>query len=193
VIAAALSIGLTVGGDDSPAIATETSFAEAIGDPLILFDHQRMPTVGDPSEGSPAPRVSAQTLSGERVQLGGDGVARLYGFFAHWCPHCRAELPRTVEWLADNEIPNGVEFTVISTGVDSTAPNYPPSEWFEREGFPLDVVLDSQTDTLNNAFGLSSFPFWVAVDADGNVAKRAAGELTEAEFEALLGLITPEA
>ena len=39
--------------------------------------------------------------------------------------------------------------------------------------------MDSDDSTAARAFGLQSFPYWVAIDADGTVALRVSGELPE--------------
>jgi thiol-disulfide isomerase/thioredoxin len=181
LVAVVVTIVLTSGGNDSPvAGATETAPAEAVGTPLPRFA-----TITD-AAGLAAPTIAASTIDGTRVQVLDDGTARLYGFFAHWCPHCQREVPRTVAWLAEHDLPEGVEFVAISTGVDPSLDNYPPSAWFAREGWPLPVLVDSETGNLAKAFGLSGFPFWVAVDAEGKVVARQSGELDTAQFEALL-------
>lgn len=196
VVALAVTVALNVGGgDDGDVVSTddagtaesvvETAFAEILGPPLAPLDGD------DGTVGTPAPRISAQNFDGSRVQIGGDGTARLYGFFAHWCPHCQDEIPRVTEWLNDNELPAGVEVVAISTGVSSDLDNYPPSAWFEREQWPVTVVIDDAESPLAQGFGLTAFPFWVAVDADGNVARRVTGGLPIDDFEALVALIDP--
>ena len=189
VVAFAVTIAVTVGGDDdSGGTSTgETAFAEILGLPLPLFDG-----LGN-AVGTEAPRIVAQTMNGDRVEVGGDGTARLYGFFTHWCSHCQAELPRASAWLTENERPAGVEVVAISTSVDPSRNNYPPSAWFEREAWPARVLLDDAESPLARGFGLSAFPFWVAVDADGNVAARTEGELDIEQFEALVDLVSPSA
>jgi thiol-disulfide isomerase/thioredoxin len=188
VVAVAVTLALTIGGDDDSGgsvTADETAFAEILGQPLPLYDGEGN-TVG-----SEAPRISAQTMDGDRVEVGGDGTARLYGFFTHWCSHCQAEVPRVSAWLNENELPDGVEVVAISTTVDATQNNYPPSAWFAREGWPTTVLLDDVDSPLARGFGLSAFPFWVAVDADGKVVARSEGELDTEQFEALIDLVTP--
>lgn len=166
--------------------AAQTGFAEALGDPLPPL------STPDAALGTVAPTLSAETLAGTRAQLGGDGTARLFGFFAHWCPHCQDELPVTVSWLESNPLPEGVEIVAVSTAVDPAAPNYPPSEWFQDENWPGTVLLDSDDQSLASAFGLTAFPFWVAVDADGVVVARVEGAIGEADLAALVGELTPE-
>jgi thiol-disulfide isomerase/thioredoxin len=183
LVAIALAIAVAIGvssTDGDTAAGDETAFAEIIGAPLPDL------TSPDPALGTEAPRVVATNLDGERVRLGGDGTARLYGFFTHWCPVCQRELPRTAAWLNANELPDGVEVVAISTSVDATAGNYPPSAWFARENWPAEVLLDSETSAIGDGFGLTAFPFWVAVDADGTVVARFTGEVDDASFATLI-------
>lgn len=182
-VALAVTIALSAGGDDSTdggVTPLEVADASAFGDPLPVF---RSP---DPAIGLAAPTINATTLAGDNVTIGADGTARLIGFFAHWCPHCQAELPRTTEWLENNELPANVEVIAVSTAVSPTDDNYPPSEWFADEGFPAPVLIDSAERSIAAGFGLSAFPFWVAVDSSGNVLTRQTGQLTDSQFETLI-------
>lgn len=185
IVVAAAVTGILVDLDDGGVETTpQTAFVEALGQPLPpLVDP-------DPAVGTGAPTVSAQTVDGGRIQhLHDDGVARLYGFFAHWCPVCQAELPEAADWLEAHPVPDGVEVVAISTAVDPSRDNYPPSDWFEREGWPATVLLDDDRSTLAAAFGLPAYPYWVAVDADGTVVARVAGQLPEAGYLALIELL----
>ena len=183
-VAGVIAAASTRDTDDGPE-QPETAFAEGIGAALPPL------TSPDPAVGTAAPTLNAQTLAGDRVQLGGDGTARIYGFFAHWCPHCQEELPSAVEWLESNPLPDGVEIVAISSSVDPGAPNYPPSSWFDKEGWSETVLLDSTDQAMAQAFGLTAFPFWVAVDADGYVIERVAGSLTEDTFTGLVDRLAP--
>jgi thiol-disulfide isomerase/thioredoxin len=188
-LALIVTVILSVGDDSTDDLtsndALQTGFAEIIGNPLPELDEP------DPALGQTAPAMSAQTFAGDRLQISNDGTARLYGFFAHWCGHCQNEITATVEWLSTNDLAPGVEIVAVSTAVEPTADNYPPSEWFAREQWTSTVIMDNGNSDLANGFGLTAFPFWVAVDADGNVAARTAGELTTQAFEDLLASITP--
>lgn len=186
VIALAITIALSVGGDDAVE-KNEIGQAEVIGEALPRFSQP------DTAIGMTVPTISAQDFDGDRIQVRSNGNARVYGFFAHWCPHCQAELPRISAWLEENELPDGVEMVAVSTNVDPIGGNYPPSAWFEREGWPDAVVVDSASNAVATGFGLAGFPYWVAANADGEVVLRASGELTTEQFETLLAAVTPEA
>ena len=95
-----------------------------------------------------------------------------------------------VDWLETNELPSNVEVVAISTSVEPTAANYPPSKWFTRENWTPDVLLDSDSGELAKAFGLTSFPYWVVADASGTVVTQASGEQDAAAFSALVAAAT---
>ncbi len=165
----------------------ETGVVEIIGEALPP----------DESIGHVAPGFKAQpNTSSEMIEIKpDDGTVRLIGFFAHWCPHCQREVPRVAQWLNENGLPNGVEVVAVSTSVREGTPNYPPSEWFEAEQWPTQVLVDSSDKTIAAAYGLTGFPFWVLVDAEGIVVHRSSGELTEEQFAYLVylaGTLAPQ-
>jgi thiol-disulfide isomerase/thioredoxin len=140
----------------------------------------------DPAVGATAPELRGAAFDGTPVTIANDGRAKVLVFVAHWCPHCRAEVPRITSWLEDSGLPEGVDLRAVSTGVNADAPNYPPSTWLEDEGWPVTTIADDADSRAAAAFGLQSYPFFVVVGADGRVVARTSGELTEAQFDALL-------
>jgi thiol-disulfide isomerase/thioredoxin len=185
MVAGVAGVALAISqSDSSETDVPQTAFAETLGTNLPPF------TSPDPAIGLAAPVISAQTTEGTRTQLEADGTARVIGFFAHWCPVCQSEVPTVVDWLEANPLPANVEVVAISTGVDEGRGNYPPTEWFEAENWPAAVLLDSEDSDLALGFGLTAFPFWVAVDSDGNVVARLAGEIDDAAFGALVASVS---
>ncbi len=145
------------------------------------------PAQVDPAIGMSAPAFAATTFDGVEVSVQpGDGTAKVIGFYAHWCPHCQEELPRITEWLSDSPAPAGVEVIAVSTAVNDTRVNYPPSAWFEREEWPATVVRDSAESEIGDAYGLRSFPYTVVLGGDGTVLARWSGELSQDQWESLL-------
>jgi hypothetical protein len=74
----------------------------------------------------------------------------------------------------------------VATGTNADAPNYPPSKWLEDEDWPITTLVDDADSTTGAAFGLSSYPYFVAIGADGTVVARASGELPTDQIEALM-------
>jgi thiol-disulfide isomerase/thioredoxin len=140
----------------------------------------------DPAVGLPAPELHGRSFDGSPVEIVNDGRAKVVMFVAHWCPHCRAEVPRITSWLAESGMPTDVDLYAVSTGVSADAPNYPPSSWLQDEGWPITTMADDAESTAAAAYGLQSYPYFVVVDGAGNVVARTSGELTQSQFQQLL-------
>jgi len=138
----------------------------------------------DPAVGSTIPTVTGTTFSGDDLTIGPDGTAKVMLFVAHWCPHCQREIPRIKEHLDSNPLPDGVELLTVSTSVKPGAENYPPQDWLEAEEWSAPVVADDEANSIASTYGLSGFPFFVVVDADGKVVQRMSGELSTEQFDA---------
>ena len=151
------------------------------GQPLATFAEG-----DDPSVGKVIPALEGTTLDGKAITIGPDGKAKVMIFVAHWCPHCRAEVPRIVEHLKDTPLPDDVELATVSTSVQPDRGNYPPTVWLDDENWPTPVLADSKANDAATAFGLSVFPYFVVVDADGKVVQRTSGEITMDRFDALV-------
>jgi hypothetical protein len=98
-------------------------------------------------------------------------------FLAHWCPHCNREVPRLIEWQASGAIPADLQIIGVSTAVASDRPNYPPSQWVVDKAWPWPVMADSKSMDAATAYGVSGYPFFTIVGADGKVKVRASGEI----------------
>jgi cytochrome c biogenesis protein CcmG/thiol:disulfide interchange protein DsbE len=145
----------------------------------------------DPALGQLLPSITGTGLDGEAVQIGPDAGAQAIVVLAHWCPHCRAEVPLLTEWLASNQPPAGVRVVALSTAIDAARPNYPPSAWLEREGWARPTLVDDAGSTGLDALGITNFPGFVFVNADGTVASRTTGEIGMDAFAAALEAIAP--
>ncbi len=175
VVVAALTQEDATAGQEAPVTVEGTALAE-------------FPETGeDPAIGATAPTLEGSTFTGEPITIGGAGdQPTLVVFVAHWCPHCQAEVPRLVEWKADGTIPEDIRLVAVATSTEAAQPNYPPQDWLEGEDWPGDVMADSEDDTAAGAYGVSGFPFFVALNADGTVAERGSGELDQAGIESLV-------
>jgi thiol-disulfide isomerase/thioredoxin len=141
----------------------------------------------DPAVGSAAPILLGRNPDGTGIEVGGAGRPTLVVFLAHWCPHCQAELPLLVD-LAEAGAFEGLRTVAVLTGSNPDAPNFPPVDWLEREGWTGEVLLDDEVATAATAYGLAGYPFMVAMGADGNVVGRTSGEVPADEVTALAAL-----
>jgi cytochrome c biogenesis protein CcmG, thiol:disulfide interchange protein DsbE len=146
----------------------------------------------DLAVGRTLPTLTGTDMAEAPLTIGPDGRAKAIIILAHQCPHCQAELPRIVAWLADNPVPDGVDVVGISTAINPAGTNYPPSTWFEREGWDQPTLNDDANATAYRtvANGMGT-PGWLFITADGVVQLRTTGELDPADFGAMLEGIAP--
>ena len=189
VIGGAAIVAITSSGSDSTSTTSgisEFSDITVTGAALPAFDS--VSSAVDTAIGMPAPVVSGKGFTGTEITTDGVGTPTLLVFLAHWCPHCQREVPLLVQWEKDGKTPTGVDVIAVATGTDPANPNFPPSEWLAREEFPAlwPVIADSADKKAANAFGLSGYPYFVLVDAQGNVFKRLSGEIPMDELTAII-------
>ena len=184
-LAAIAVLSTALGGEDGAADgARQTRSVRVEGDALPPLPGQGP----DPAVGATAPTLSGSSFNGDPVEVPGTlgGAPQAIWFLAHWCPHCQAEVPAIVRLANAGSIPDGIDVVAVSTSVDESAPNYPPSAWLEREGWRYPVLVDDAQGTAARAYGVEGFPFLVVVDADGTVLVRTSGELGELGIVSLL-------
>jgi thiol-disulfide isomerase/thioredoxin len=178
IIGGAAIVAISSSGSESNTSSSnisEFSDITVTGDALPGFDSAST----DASIGMTAPIISGKGFTGTEITTDGAGTPTLLVFLAHWCQFCQREVPLLVQWEKDGLTPTGVDVIAVATGTDPANPNYPPSEWLAREEFPAlwPVIADSQGKDAANAFGLSGYPYFVLVDAQGKVFKRLSGEI----------------
>lgn len=183
LVALAAAIALSQ-GDDDPDVAEgveQTRPVQVTGAALVAY-----PASGaDPAIGSQSPTLEGASFDGTPVSIG-PGSPTLVVVLAHWCPHCQVEVPGLVQWEEAGAVPEGLNVFGIASGTDSGQPNYPPSAWLEREGFPWPVMADSSDGAASVALGLTGFPYFVLLDADGKVKWRISGEVDTDQLATLI-------
>lgn len=157
------------------------------GAPRIDGELPTTPDAGevDPALDTPAPRVEGAGFDGIPVSIGEPGTPQVLMFVASWCEACRQELPMVVDWLDEGGLPSDVEFTTVVTWLDDARPNWPPDAWLEAEGYTGRVLVDDADGSVAAAYGQPATPFWVALDADGDVVSRSAGMLSTERIDQL--------
>jgi cytochrome c biogenesis protein CcmG/thiol:disulfide interchange protein DsbE len=190
---------LLSGGDDEGSVSApgatsgeasgdleQTRPVEVIGDPLASLSEV---VDADPAIGQAMPVVEGAGFDGQAMSIGGptDGPT-LYVFLAHWCPHCNDEIPELIELDERGGVPDDVDVVAISTAVDPSGPNYPPSQWLVDKTWPAQwpVMADDDASTSFVVNGGGGFPYLMIVDADGNVLDRASGTKSADELDAWL-------
>lgn len=185
VVALAL-IAAIVFSSDRAINDDQTGEPEITGEALPPFATGTEPA-GDGAVGTTPPTLAGEDFDGNQVVIDpDDGTAKAVVFLAHWCPHCQAEVPRVQAWVDGGGGVDGVEMVSVSTSINSSRENYPPSEWLEREGWTAPVLRDSPTSDAYVAYGGGAFPYYVFIDADGTVVRRSSGELDIATLQAYM-------
>jgi thiol-disulfide isomerase/thioredoxin len=183
-----LAVLLSVaGGRDDGEQLPVWSAVEVSGTPLPAFDRSGR----DRALGLKAPVARGSGFDGRHVAIAPTGRPQIVLFLAHWCPHCRNEVPELVRWADEHGMPAGVDFVSVSTWADAQRPNFPPGAWLRRERWTVPTLVDDRGSSVGEAFGLRGTPFWVFLDADGIVLARLEAELGGAGLERVLGSLTP--
>jgi thiol-disulfide isomerase/thioredoxin len=131
--------------------------------------------------GLTAPTLEGTDTAGEPLTIPSEGP-KLVVFLAHWCPHCQAELPLLVDWIASGEVPEGVDVYGVSTAIDPNADNYPAEDWLAREGWDQPTLVDDDNSDAT-AYEVEGFPYLAFVDADGTIVDTLSGEQPISEIQ----------
>jgi cytochrome c biogenesis protein CcmG, thiol:disulfide interchange protein DsbE len=177
------------GGDDDATTAgsdpATTGTVVVSGTPLPELTD----SADDPAVGMTFPTLTGVDQSGEPMTVSADDGPMMVLFVAHWCPHCQRAVPVVQSWVDDGGLPPDVDLVTVSTAIDPSAPNYPPDAWLAREGWTAPVLVDAD-GTAATAAGLPAYPYFMAVDGDGEVAVRTTGELTTDQLDAVAAEIS---
>lgn len=180
-VAAVLAAGgLLLGGCGSSSAAGEGADAGFVaGDGSIV--------VVPATERVPAPDLVGETLDGGTFRLADQlGDVVVLNVWASWCAPCRAEAPGLAVLAREFE-DEGVQFV----GLDTRDSDVSARAFTERFGIDYPNVID-RDGRLQLLFGDSlppqAIPSTLVIDAEGRVAARALGKVSEST---LRGLIEP--
>ncbi|HSK93529.1 MAG TPA: TlpA disulfide reductase family protein [Candidatus Angelobacter sp.] len=188
VVIVALVVAFALGSTPSSNVAEPAVRPLAVtGSTLPSFTDP----ANDPAIGQTLPTLSGIGMDGQPLSISpGQGPMAIV-VLAHWCSFCQAEVPQLVDYVEAGRLPEGVQLVALATGIDPTRPNFPPSSWLEREAWSGPTLIDDGSSSGLAALGLSSFPGFVFVDADGQVAYRHTGALGADAFGQLVEAIAP--
>ena len=133
------------GGGPSPSGGTVVPNGD-LADPTVTVQGTaltKLPSSGtDPAVGESIPTITGETFDGSGITISPADGPQVIMVIAHWCPHCRAEVPRLQDWLDQNGMPTDVKLTAIATANDKSAVNYPASDWLRGAGWSVPTILD---------------------------------------------------
>ena len=191
LVAIALVLAIVLSGSDSDSDAAEPNDnLQEFGD--VTISGALLPSVpptpigdatADAAFGMPIPEVDGESFDGTPVSIKKDGEPKAILFVSHSCPHCQDEIPEVQAWLDETGGVAGVSIVTVSTSAAEVGGNWPPSEWLGREGWTSPVIADDEELSAFFAYGGSVIPYWVFVDADGNVTRRYPGRMDSSLLE----------
>lgn len=183
VVALALILAVVFSGSNSHSDSSDTTTQEygpvsVSGTPLPQVAQSPAGDASlDAAFGMPIPEISGEDFYGQTVEIKKDGTPKAILFVSHSCPHCQDEIPDVQAWLDETGGVDGVSILSVSTSAAEVGGNWPPSAWLAGEGWTSPVIADDKELSAFFAYGGSVIPYWVFVDADGNVTRRYPGRL----------------
>ena len=104
----------------------------------------------------------------------------ILNFWATWCPPCKAEMPHFEN--AFKEYGGEIEFMMVNLTDGSRDTVDGVKEFIREQGYTFPVYYDT-TYSASVAYGVSSIPATVFINADGTVFTAATGALSEATLQ----------
>ena len=107
-------------GTTIPIAEEQTGSIDIDGDPLPPMAEGTSVTdsATDPAAGAAAPALRGTGFDDGAVTITADGRPKMVLFLAHWCPHCRDEVPVVQGLIDEGRLPEGVDLYAVSTAVD---------------------------------------------------------------------------
>ncbi|MBZ5525988.1 MAG: TlpA family protein disulfide reductase [Acidobacteriia bacterium] len=138
-----------------------------------------MPAGSKPKE--PAPNFNATTTTGEKFNNASvKGKVVLLEFWTTWCGYCLEEAP-LVEKVNEEFTSKGLIVLTINVGESKKT----VKKYLEQHPRKTRVVLTDDTN-LAAMFEAKSYPIYVVIDRDGNVAAKQNGAGGEGALRNLL-------
>lgn len=124
--------------------------------------------------GQPAPRFRAKTIAGDQFKNASvKGKVILFEFWTTWCKYCEAEAE-----LVDDVAKEFSGKGLIVLAVDVLESDQKVKKYLVEHPRSVPIVLTKDTN-LAAMYNASSYPIYVVIDRDGNIAgeqRGAAGE-----------------
>jgi thiol-disulfide isomerase/thioredoxin len=179
VLALVLTLTAGCGSEESPASA-DSGFVAGDGSIVVLAEADRQP----------APDLVGTTLDGAEFRLSDHlGEVVVLNVWASWCAPCRAEAP-ALKAVAEGYAGQPVQFVGLGTRDSDTSAR----AFMDRYDLPYPSVIDRDgrlqllfRDTLPP----QAIPSTVIIDAQGRVAARGLGSLSEASLRGLIDPLVP--
>lgn len=137
-------------------------------------------SIGAPAV-EPAPRFHATSLDGEKYSNESlKGKVVLLQFWATWCKYCRGE-----QQIVDDLTQEFADRGLVVLGVNYLEPKKTVKKYLSQMPRACKIVLTEDTN-LVAMYHATSFPLYVVIDRDGNIAGTQKGAGGAASLRRLL-------
>jgi len=131
--------------------------------------------------GQPAPRFRAKTTTGEQFNNASvKGKVVLLEFWTTWCKYCEGEAE-----IVDDIAKEFVDKGLIVLAVDVMEPDQKVKKYLADHPRSIPVVLTKDTN-LAAMYNAQSYPIYVVIDRDGNIAGEQRGASGERGLRQML-------
>jgi thiol-disulfide isomerase/thioredoxin len=131
--------------------------------------------------GQPAPRFRAKTTTGEQFNNASvKGKVVLFEFWTTWCKYCEAEAS-----MVDDVAKEFADKGLIVLAVDVLEPDQKVKKYLAEHPRSVPIVLTKDTN-LAAMYNAQSYPIYVVIDRDGNIAAEQRGAAGDAALRRLL-------
>jgi thiol-disulfide isomerase/thioredoxin len=131
--------------------------------------------------GQPAPRFRAKTTTGDQFNNASvKGKVVLFEFWTTWCKYCEGEAE-----LVDDIAKEFANKGLIVLAVDVLEPDQKVKKYLIEHPRSVPIVLTKDTN-LAAMYNAQSYPIYVVIDRDGNIAAEQRGAAGERGLRRLL-------
>jgi thiol-disulfide isomerase/thioredoxin len=148
---------------------------------LIIFALTAVCAFAADETGQPAPRFRAKTTSGSQFNNASvKGKVVLFEFWTSWCKYCENEAS-----LVDDIAKEFSDQGLIVLAVDVLEPDQIVKKYLAEHPRSVPIVLTKDTN-LAAMYNAQSYPIYVVVDREGNIAGEQRGAAGERALRRLL-------
>src|SRR5882762_1385473 len=148
---------------------------------LALFVMSAFPVFAADEAGQPAPRFHAKTTAGDQFNNGSvKGKVVLFEFWTTWCKYCEEEAE-----LVDDIAKEFSDKGLIVLAVDVLEPDQKVKKYLVEHPRSVPIVLTKDTN-LAAMYNAQSYPIYVVIDRDGNIAAEQHGASGERSLRKML-------
>lgn len=134
-----------------------------------------------------APDFVVYDAAGNEVRLSDfKGQPVVLNFWASWCPPCKAEMPHFNTVYAD--VKDSVVFLMVDLVDGQRETQQLGQAYVDEQGFSFPIYFDLKQSAAN-AYGISSIPTTIFIDADGNIVTGQEGQMDEQTLRKGIDLI----